>query len=88
MSGTPISVTKFDRTLQININQFNQILGKSISREEIKNFQIDSLALGALINNAVYENEFDQKNFKLDETIIAQKTKERIPKLYVGNKLE
>ena len=87
VSGTPISTTKFDRTLQMNINQFNQILGKSMSREEIKTFQIDSLALGALINDAVFENEFDQKGFKLDETIIAQKTKERIPQLYKGNKL-
>ena len=87
VSGTPISTTKFNRTLQININQFNQILGKSMSREEIKTFQIDSLALGALINDAVFENEFDQKGFKLDETIIAQKTKERIPRLYKGNKL-
>ena len=87
VSGTPISTTKFDRTLRMNINQFNQILGKSMSREEIKTFQIDSLALGALINDAVFENEFDQKGFKLDETIIAQKTKERIPRLYKGNKL-
>jgi len=87
VSGTPISTTKFDRTLKMNINQFNQILGKSMSREEIKTFQIDSLALGALINDAVFENEFDQKGFKLDETIIAQKTKERIPRLYKGNKL-
>ena len=73
VSGTPISVTKFDRTLQMNINQFNQILGKSMSSEEIKSYQIHSLALGALINDAVFENEFDQKGFKLDETIIAQK---------------
>ena len=87
VSGTPISTTKFDRTLRMNINQFNQILGKSMSREEIKTFQIDSLALGALINDAVFENEFDQRGFKLDETIIAQKTKERIPRLYKGNKL-
>ena len=35
VSGTPISTTKFDRTLQMNIDQFNQILGKSMSREEI-----------------------------------------------------
>ena len=43
VSGTPISTTKFDRTLKMNINQFNQILGKSMSSEEIKIFQIDSL---------------------------------------------
>ena len=45
------------------------------------------MSLGALINDAVFENEFDQKGLKLDETIIAQKTKERIPQLYKGNKL-
>ena len=87
VSGTPISTTKFDRTLQMNIDQFNQILGKSMSPEEIKNFQIDSLALGALIKDAVFENEYDKKGFKIDETVIAQKTKERIPQLYEGNKL-
>ena len=38
VSGTPISTTKFNRTLQININQFNQMLGKSLSSEEIKTF--------------------------------------------------
>ncbi len=87
VSGTPISTTKFNRTLEMNISRFNQILGKPMSREEIKTFQIDSLSLGALINDAVFENEFDQKGLKLDETIIAQKTKERIPQLYKGNKL-
>ena len=40
VSGTPISTTKFNRALQININQFNQMLSKSISSEEIKAFQI------------------------------------------------
>jgi len=88
VSGTPISTTKFDRTLYININQFSNILGKQVTSDEIKTLQIDSMALGALINDAVFENEFDQKGFKLDETIIAKKTKERIPQLYIGNKLD
>ena len=87
VSGTPISTTKFNRTLQMNINQFNQMLGKSLSSEEIKAFQIHSMALGALINDAVFENEYDKKNFKIDETIIAQQTKERIPQLYKNNKI-
>ena len=56
VSGTPISTTKFNRTLQMNVNQFNQMLGKSMSSEEIKAFQIHSMALGALINDAVFEN--------------------------------
>ena len=89
VSGTPISTTKFNRTLQLNINQFNQMLGRELSSEEIKTFQIHSLALGALINDAIFENEYDQKGFNLDETIIAKKTKERLPKLYdTNNKLD
>ena len=87
VSGTPISTTKFNRTLQMNINQFNQMLGKTLSSDEIKTYKIHSLALGALINDAVFENEYDKKDFKIDETVIAQKTKERIPQLYNNNKL-
>lgn len=82
ISGTPISTTKFNRTLQMNINQFNQMLNKELTIDEIKNFNIHSLALNALVNDAVFENEFDNNNFKIDETIIALKTKERLPQMY------
>ena len=85
ISGTPISTSKFNRTMQININQFNQMLGKSITKDEIKSFQIHSLALGALVNDAVFENEYDSINLIVDESVIAQKTKERIPQLYDKN---
>ena len=63
VSGTPISTSKFNRTLQINIQQFNQILGKELTEEEIKNFEIHQLALGAIINESVFENEFNELNF-------------------------
>ena len=43
VSGTPISTTKFNRTMQININQFNQMLGKKLDKDEIRAFQIQSL---------------------------------------------
>ena len=76
---TPISTTKFNRTLEMNIQQFNRMLDKSLSSEEIRNFQIHNLALNALINDAVFENEFDRLNFIIDEKIIAEKTKEMIP---------
>ena len=56
VSGTPISTTKFNRTMQININQFNQMLGKKLDKDEIRAFQIQSLALGTLINNANNDN--------------------------------
>ena len=82
VSGTPISTSKFSRKMQININQFNQMLGKQMTGDEIKAFQIHSLALNALINDAVFEDEFNKINFKLDEEVIALKTKERIPELY------
>ena len=73
VSGTPISTTKFNRTMQMNINQFNQMLGKELSGEEIRAFQIHSLALGRLINDAVFEDEFKNNNYLIDETIIAKK---------------
>ena len=85
VSGTPISTSKFNRTLEMNIKQFNQMLGKSLSGEEIKQFQIHQLALGALINDAVFENEFDKLKFRLDETLIAKWTKKSIPQLYNKN---
>ena len=87
ISGTKISTTKFNRTLQMNINQFSQMIGKEMTNQDIKALQIPSLALGALINDAIFENEFDKKNFKLDKKLIALKTKERIPNLYKGNEL-
>ena len=85
VSGTPISTTKFNRTMQMQINQFNQMLGKELSGDEIKSFQIHSLALGSLINNAVFENEFKKNKFLIDETVVAKKTKQRFPQLYDKN---
>ena len=74
VSGTPISTTKFIRTMQMNVNQYNQMFGRSLTSEEIQAFQIHSTALGQLINNAIFENEFDKK-FILDETVVALETK-------------
>ena len=54
ISGTPISTTKFNRTLQMNINQFNQMLGQKMTGDQIRSLQIHSLALGALINDAIF----------------------------------
>ena len=85
VSNTPISTTKFNRTMQMNINNFNQMLGKSMTGDEIRDFQLHSLALGALINDAVFEDEYDKIKFNIDEKVIAQKTKERIPQLYNSN---
>lgn len=85
VGNTPISTTRFNRALRLNINQFNEILGKDLSGEEIKKFQIPQLALGAIVNETVFENEFDNLNFKLDKTIIAKKSKETIPQLYNSN---
>ena len=85
VSGTPISNTKFNRTLRMNINNFNQMIGKELSIDEIKAYQLHLLSVRALINDAVFENEYDKINLKIDETIIAKKTKERIPQLYDKN---
>ena len=87
ISGTPISTSKFLRVLDNNINQFSQILGKELNGEEIISFQIHQLALQNLINNAVFENEFEKLNFIIDETTIAESTKKRFPYLYKDNKI-
>tara|TARA_Y100001970_G_scaffold282571_1_gene395664 strand:+ start:730 stop:2388 length:1659 start_codon:yes stop_codon:yes gene_type:complete len=71
----------------MNINQYNQMFGRQMTSEEIQAFQIHSMALGSLINNAVFENEFDSQNFIIDETIVASETKKRFPNLYNNNKL-
>ena len=85
VSGTPISTTKFLRVLDMNINQYSQMFGRQLTSEEIQAFQIHSMALGSLINNAVFENEFDTQNFIIDETIVASQTKKRFPDLYTKN---
>jgi len=85
VSGTSISTTKFLRVLEMNINQYSQMFGRQLTSEEIQAFQIHSMALGSLINNAVFENEFDTQNFIIDETIVASQTKKRFPNLYTKN---
>jgi len=60
-----------------------------MTSEEIQAFQIHSMALGILINNAVFENEFDSQNFIIDETVVASETKKRFPNIYnKNNKLD
>ena len=89
VSGTPISTTKFLRVLDMNINQYGQMFGRQLTSEEIEAFQIHSMSLGSLINSAVFENEFDSKNFIIDETVVASETKKRFPNLYnKNNKLD
>ena len=85
VSGTTISTNKFLRTIEMNIENFNQMIGKQMTGDEIRSFQIHTLAIGALINEAIFENEFDKINFIIDEKVIALKTKERLPKLYNSN---
>jgi len=71
--------------MQLNVNQYNQMFGRPLTGDEIQTFQIHSMALGQLINNAVFENEFDTKNFIVDETVVASETKKRFPNLYKKN---
>ena len=71
--------------MQLNVNQYNQMFGRPLTGDEIQTFQIHSMALGQLINNAVFENEFDTKNFIVDETVVASETKKRFPNLYQKN---
>ena len=85
VSGTHISTSKFLRVMQMNINQYSQMFGRPLTADEIEAFQIHSMALGQLVNNAVFENEFDSRNFIIDETIVASETKKRFPNLYKKN---
>jgi len=85
VSNTPISTSKFNRVMQMNVNNFNQMIGKNMSGDEIRSLNIHSLALNALINDAVFEDEFNENNFNIDEEVIALNTKEKIPQLYDSN---
>ena len=85
VSGTPIPTSQFNRTMRMNVDQFSQMLGKKITSDEIIDFQLQNLVLGSLINNAVFENEFDKIKFLIDDTVVAKKTKERLPQIYDSN---
>ncbi|MDC0045143.1 SurA N-terminal domain-containing protein [Pelagibacteraceae bacterium] len=87
VSGTNISTTQFVRALDMNVSQFAQMIGSDLSAEQIKAFQIHQLVLQNLVNNAIFENEFDKISFTLDDSTIAKKTKERFPNLYINNKI-
>ncbi len=88
ISGTPISTTKFMRSMDLNINQFSQMIGSKLTGDQIRNFQVHQIALQNLVNNAIFENEFDKINFILDDTTIAKETKRNFPDLYISNKLD
>ena len=88
ISGTPISTTKFLRSMDMNINQFSQMIGNPLTGDQIRSFQVHQIALQNLVNNAIFENEFDKINFILDDTTIAKETKRNFPNLYINNKLD
>ena len=75
VSGTQISTTQFLRSLELNIGQFAQMIGEELTGDQIRAFQIHQLVLQNLVNNAIFENEFDKLNFIVDDTIIAKNTK-------------
>ena len=87
VSGTSISTTQFLRSLEMNIGQFAQMIGEDLTGDQIRAFQIHQLVLQNLVNNAIFENEFDSKNYILDDTTIAERTQKRFPNLYLNNKI-
>ncbi len=87
VSGTQISTSQFLRALELNIGQFAQMIGQDLSGDQIRAFQIHQLVLQNLVNNAIFENEFDNINYIIDDTVIAKKTKERFPNLYNNNQI-
>ena len=88
ISGTPISTTKFMRSMDMNINQFSQMIGSQLTGDQIRNFQVHQIALQNLVNSAIFENEFDKIYYILDDTTIAKETKRNFPDLYINNKLD
>ncbi|MDC3082739.1 SurA N-terminal domain-containing protein [Pelagibacteraceae bacterium] len=88
ISGTPISTTKFLRSMDMNINQFSQMIGSQLTGDQIRSYQVHQIALQNLVNSAIFENEFDKINFILDDTTIAKETKRNFPDLYINNKLD
>ncbi|MDC3112915.1 SurA N-terminal domain-containing protein, partial [Pelagibacteraceae bacterium] len=88
ISGTPISTTKFLRSMDMNINQFSQMIGSKLTGDQIRSFQVHQIALQNLVNNAIFENEFDKINFILDDITIAKETKRNFPDLYINNNLD
>ena len=88
ISGTPISTTKFMRSMDMNINQFSQMIGSKLTGDQVRSFQVHQIALQNLVNSAVFENEFEKINFILDDTTIAKETKRNFPDLYINNKLD
>ncbi len=82
ISGTPISTTKFLRSMDMNINQFSQMIGSPLTGDQIRSFQVHQIALQNLVNSAIFENEFDKINFILDDTTIAKETQRNFPNLY------
>ena len=49
ISGTPISTTKFMRSMDININQFSQMIGSKLTGDQIRSFQVHQIALQILL---------------------------------------
>ena len=54
ISGTPISTTKFMRSMDLNINQFSQMIGSKLTGDQIRSFQVHQIALQNLVNNAIF----------------------------------
>ena len=72
VSGTHISTKKLMRSMDLNINQFSQMIGSQLTGDQIRSFQVHQIALQNLVNSAIFENEFDKINFILDYTTIAK----------------
>ena len=82
-----ITNLQFLRTYDLSKNQFTQLLGTELNNKQAKSLGIDKQALSILINEAMFLNEFIEKDLIIDETIIAKKTKNYIPSIYDQNKI-
>ena len=87
VSGTKISTSVFLRSLELNIGQFAQMIGEELTGDQIRAFQIHQIVLQNLISNAIFENEFEDKKFIINDEFVASETKRRFPNLYIENKI-
>ncbi|MBI28717.1 MAG: hypothetical protein CMI95_02355 [Pelagibacteraceae bacterium] len=80
-----ISNVEYLRTYDLTKKQFNQLIGSEITDKEAKGIGLDKNALGALINKAIFENEYINNELLIDDKVIASITQNYIPSIYDSN---
>ena len=80
-----ISGKQFIRSFDLTKQRFNKMTNSNLNNEESRMLGLDQQALGILINEAIFLNEYNKQNIFLDDKIIAKKIKEYLPDIYDEN---